>query len=258
MTVDLLAVNVGNTRSQFAAVVGDELQAVHQLPHDLAEALPAELTDAMSPLAERADAPVYVASVNDRRAEELATMLRSRFDREVVRVERDVNVPIGRRLDRETIVGVDRLLNAAAAYDRLQQACIVIDAGTAVTIDFVDGEGIFHGGAILPGGRLQLQAMHAHTALLPDVEFARPDEPIGHNTAQAMRSGVFHGIRGAVRELAELYAEHYGAYPKIIATGGDARDLFEGYELVEAIVPALTLLGMVVTRRRELEQEGAG
>jgi len=254
MSVDLLAVNVGNTRCQLAAVVGDQLHDVHTVARDREADVAAALDQALRPLADHDQAPVYIASVHDGAADDLTRMVRARCQREVRRVERDVAVPIGRQLDRETIVGVDRLLNAAAAYDRLQQACIVVDAGTAVTVDLVDGAGTFHGGAILPGARLQLQAMHSHTALLPDIELARPDEPIGHNTAQAMLSGVFHGLRGSVRELAEIYAEHYGAYPKIIATGGDANLLFEDYELVEAVVPTLTLMGIMVTRRREAEQ----
>ncbi len=254
MSIDLLAVNVGNTRCQLAAVVGDDVQEVRSVAHDRRDELADELDAALGALGGREDAPVYIASVNDAATTVVQQVIEGKCRRTVQRVERDVPVPIGRQLDRETIVGVDRLLNAAAAYERLQQACIVIDAGTAVTIDFVDGEGTFHGGAILPGAKLQLAAMHGHTALLPDVEFARPDGPIGHNTAQAMRSGVFHGIRGAVRELAEMFAVQYGAYPKIIATGGDAKALFEDYELVEAVVPTLTMLGMVATRRRELER----
>ena len=78
------------------------------------------------------------------------------------------------QLDPETITGVDRLLNAAAAYATLKQACVVVDAGTAVTVDFVDGHGTFHGGAIAPGARLQIDALHRGTDALPDVQ-AAPD-----------------------------------------------------------------------------------
>ena len=52
------------------------------------------------------------------------------------------------------MVGEDRLLNAAAAFDKLNQSCVVVDAGTALTIDYIDGKGTFHGGAIVPGAQL--------------------------------------------------------------------------------------------------------
>lgn len=255
MTVNLLAVNVGNTRTQFAAVIDGKVDADRRIAHTDA----AGLGDAMQPLlaqvaeAEGGEPIAFVSSVNDEAAAAAIEAL-TVLDCATAVVEQHIAVPIGRQLDPETIVGADRLLNAAAAYDQTKQACIVVDAGSAVTVDFVDGDGTFHGGAILPGTAMQLRAMHTGAAQLPELTFTKPDEAIGRSTAQAMLSGVFHGTRGAVRELVEAFAVQYGAYPKVIATGGDAAVLFGGYELIESIVPDLTLRGMVVTRRVQLEQ----
>jgi pantothenate kinase type III len=69
-----------------------------------------------------------------------------------------------------------------------------------------------------------------------------------------MLQGVFHGIGGLVWRLAERYSERYGAFPQIIATGGDADTLFRNDELINAIVPDLTVLGMVVTVRHAFNQ----
>lgn len=253
MAVNLVAINVGNTRSQVASVVEGELGEVHRVVHGNRDDRRAQLKAAADSLSDAPDAPVLLASVNDAAAQEVLADAHDVMNREVLVIERDVNAPIGRRLDPETLVGVDRLLNAAAAFDAVRQACVVIDAGTAVTVDFIDGEGTFHGGAILPGAAMMMRSMHEHTAALPDVTFARPDETIGHSTAQAMLAGVYHGLRGAVRELTEKYAEQYGAYPRVIATGGDARTLFEGYELIETIVDDLTLRGILVTRRHQVQ-----
>ena len=76
---------------------------------------------------------------------------------------------------------------------------------------------------------------------------ARPQEPIGHNTAEAMRCGAYYGLRGAVRELVERYAEVVGSFPVVVATGGDVEMLFENFDLIDRIVPDLTLMGMAVT-----------
>ena len=145
------------------------------------------------------------------------------------------------------------MLNAAAAYDVLDQACVVVDAGTAITVDFVDGAGTFHGGAIAPGAQLQLDALNQRTAQLPEVDFDHPAEVIGHNTIEAMRCGVFYGLRGMVRELVEQFAEAHGQYPMVVATGGDANVLFREYDLVDRVVPDLTLMGIALTLRRALE-----
>jgi type III pantothenate kinase len=158
-------------------------------------------------------------------------------------------------LDPEAIVGEDRLLSAAAAYDVLKQACVVVDAGTAVTIDFVDGAGTFHGGAILPGAQVMLDSLHERTAQLPEIVFTKPKEPIGHNTEQAMLTAVFYGVRGAVRELVEQYAQVLGSFPIVVATGGDAEMLFGDYELVERIVPDLGLMGIALTYDRAIQGE---
>lgn len=250
--VNLLAISVGNTRTQVGVFVDGQLSEQHAVANHQSDTIPDLAAKLFEPIRKDDEAGVYLASVNDPLADPLAEKISEAIDRPVIRMERDANVPIGRQLDPEAIVGEDRLLNAAAAYDRTKQAVIVIDAGTAMTVDFVDGAGTFQGGAILPGARMMFKSLHEGTAQLPLVEFAAPSEPIGHNTEQAIRTGVFHALRGATRELVEKYAEVYQGYPKVIATGGDAKLLFEGYDLVEAIVPELTLLGMAVAHRHAL------
>ena len=248
MSLNLLAINVGNTRTQVGAFIGGKLSEQRRLDNSGPQAI----GDAVAELHEAVrdgESAIYLASVNEEAAERATGQVAQRLGVAVVRIERDVPVPIGRQLDPEAIVGEDRLLNAAAAFERLKQACVIVDAGTAVTVDFVDGTGTFHGGAILPGLSMQAAALHERTAQLPLVEFQRPSEPIGHNTVQAIRAGLFHGLRGAVRELVERYAEFYGAYPKVLATGGDAQTLLEGYDLIDAVVPELTLEGMALAYR---------
>ena len=84
------------------------------------------------------------------------------------------------------------------------------------------------------------------TAKLPRVQFKAPHDPFGTNTEQAILHGVYHGVRGMVKELAENYASALGFWPDIIATGGDAQTLFEGWELIHAISPDLTLYGIAL------------
>jgi type III pantothenate kinase len=254
MSYNLLAINVGNTRCHLGAFVDGELINQAHLDVGADDAATARAVEHVTePLKAAEKVIVLVGTVNNDASRKLEQRISRQTGWPVQHVERDVNVPIGRQLDADAVVGTDRLLNAAAAYDQIKQACIVVDAGTAVTVDFVDGDGTFHGGAILPGASMMLRSLHEHTAQLPDVPFDRPNDPIGHNTAQAMLDGVFHGLRGAVRELVEKYAEVYGAYPKVIATGGDAERLFKDYELIEAIVPDLALRGLGATCRRAME-----
>jgi type III pantothenate kinase len=122
----------------------------------------------------------------------------------------------------------------------------VVDAGTAITVDCCNDAGEFLGGAIAPGVAMQLDALHERTARLPRVAFAAPSGSFGNSTEQAILHGVFHGVRGMVKELAESYATSLGYWPDIIATGGDAQVLFADWELVHAVAPDLTLYGMAL------------
>ena len=253
--VNLLAVSVGNTRTRVGAFVEGNLIDTATLENQKIRELGESLDHAFTPLREREETVILLSSVNPPAATALERQISDQLQHKVLRVERDLPVPVGRQLDREALVGEDRLLNCAAAYDVLKQACVVVDAGTAITVDFVDGAGTFHGGAISPGAQLQLDALTQRTALLPEVEFGPPVEAIGHNTVEAMKAGVFHGMRGMVRELVEQFAEQVGHYPMVVATGGDANVLFRDYPLIDRVVPDLTLMGLAVTLRTVLDSQ---
>ena len=250
----VLAIQVGNTRIKFAIfrekepsevafISKDDVPGAIELAMKLYEMIGAEV-----------DSAVLVASVNAPVATALVSALRDQLACEIYLVPEDMPVPIGVCLAPGAKPGVDRLLNAAAAFDTLKQACIVIDAGTCITVDFIDGEGVFHGGAIAPGVQMQLKAMHEFTAALPSVAFEAPSGlPWGADTQEAMNRGVYHGARGLVWRLIEKYAEQYGGFPPTVATGGDAAMLFAEDELINQIVPDLVLRGMALAARHALE-----
>jgi type III pantothenate kinase len=256
--LNLLAVHVGNTHTRSGTFQDGQLVGTGTLAHGEEKAFEQEIEQAHEPLRRVEKAFVMLSSVRPDAETRIRSVLERVTGARVLRLEEDLPAPIGRQLDPESLIGEDRLLAATAAWDTLRQACVVIDAGTALTCDFVDGAGTFHGGAIAPGAQLMLDALHNHTGQLPEIELAVPEERVGHNTAQAMRCGVFFGLRGLVRELTERYAELAGAYPLVVATGGNADFLFRGEPLVERIVPDLTLMGMAVTLRRHQEAASEG
>ena len=130
-------------------------------------------------------------------------------------------------------VGIDRLLNAIAANARRPpgQIAIVIDSGTATTVDLVDGLGVFRGGAILPGFEMGARALNQYTAWLPLIQHhrlhVRVPPVVGWNTTEALESGLYWGHVGAVRQLVEsICRESAGPSeklaPLIFLTGGAA------------------------------------
>lgn len=252
-TPNVIAISIGNSRIHTGLFVNGELQSDERFTNDQLAKSAHQVVQWWKQIASESKATILTASVNESVCKPLSAMIKDQLSVNIYSVGSDLPIPIGEQLDPETITGVDRLLNAAAAYDSLKQACVVIDAGSAITIDFVDGEGTFLGGAIVPGANMQLRSLHEHTTNLPELKFEMPDDdPFGRSTSQAIMHGVFHGIRGMVQRLIEIYAEHYEAFPFVIATGGDAKLLFEDEDLVDRIVPQLTLLGMSITAKHAL------
>lgn len=247
------AISIGNSTIRAARLVDGAIDET--VAHPVAEtaAVVAQIESWLADV-ERGERAVILASVNRPVADALRPMLADRIGGDLVEMEKDLAAPIGRGLDPESLVGVDRLLAAAAAWDEIKQACIVVDAGTAVTVDFVDGEGVFQGGAILPGVRSMLRTLASSTDLLPDLDYVAPEgDPWGRNTVDAMRRGVHGAVTGGVWKLVERYALAYGGFPLVVATGGDAATLFEDDELVSRIVPDLVLRGMALAWKTATE-----
>lgn len=161
-------------------------------------------------------------------------------------------VPIPMRVDRPAEAGADRLVNAFAAGRLYGAPAIVVDLGTATTLDVVASDGAYIGGAIAPGLELGLEALAARTAKLPRIELRRPARVIGRDTVSAMQSGAIIGYLGLAGELIrrtreELAAESGAARIRVILTGGLSRaPWIEDLEGVDVVDPDLTLRGLVL------------
>lgn len=241
----LLALAVGNSRARLGLFEGDELVSVQSFPIDQAAEARAWLDAQSSP---GARTPLLIATVNPAGSDRFRNAIAGWPSLgAVVSLGRDVPIPIDIAVRVPEKVGQDRLLCAIGAWASTEGPCVVIDAGTAVTVDYIDAEGAFQGGAILPGIRLMLESLHRGTAALPPVIFdpARVDaEPIGKDTESAMLIGVTEAVRGSIYRLLERYADTIGTYPRVVATGGDASAIFGPESVVEHVVPDLQLIGM--------------
>jgi len=158
----------------------------------------------------------------------------------------ELPAPIDAKIEKPESVGMDRLCCAAAAYAAEGRACVVADLGTAITVDCVDDDGHFMGGAIFPGFGLQAGVLAERTALLPQIVVERPLGPLGQNTEQAIRSGIFYGSIGAIRRLVESYSDILGHWPALFLTGNDAPLVAESLEIADRLVPNLCLRGVAL------------
>ncbi len=246
MDINLLVLNVGNTRIAAGRFVAGQLDGVVRIAHGDRAALEAGVAALWEDIKDLESPAIAAASVNPQAAEPLESAIERLCGQKVHWVGSDIDLPIKVLTDAPGETGADRVLNIAAAYEQMHKACVVVDAGTAITVDLCNDAGDFLGGAIAPGLRLMAGALSAKTARLPEVAFDRPAGPYGRTTTEAIRQGLFHGVRGMVKELVENYATELGNWPDVIATGGDAAALFEGWELIHAISPNLSLYGIAL------------
>jgi len=143
-------------------------------------------------------------------------------------IDNPTDFPLDVHLKSPEHVGIDRLLNAVAAnvVRPAGRPAIIVDTGTATTVDYVSADGAFEGGAILPGIEMSARALHHYTALLPFISIEElaeeSDRPLGKTTREALRSGLFWGQLGAVRELIGRWSQLSDVDAFLLLTGGGA------------------------------------
>ena len=155
------------------------------------------------------------------------------------------------RVDAPAEVGVDRLANAAAAWERARGVAVVVDVGTAITVDAVAADGAFLGGAIAPGPAAATAGLRAGAPHLPDPGPGSPASALGRRTIDAMAGALRFGFAGLVDRLVEEVAAAAGfAGAAAFLTGGGASVLGPASRTAFAHVPHLTLEGIDVLGRR--------
>lgn len=149
-------------------------------------------------------------------------------------------------------VGADRIVNAVAAFERVGQAVVVVDFGTATTFDCVSSDGQYEGGVIVPGIQVSLDGLLDRAAKLSHIELAEPPRVIGRNSAHALQSGLIHGYSSLVDGLLEKIQEEMGVPFRTLATGGLAQLICKHTRRVDEVCPDLTLEGLRLIYLRNL------
>ena len=169
----------------------------------------------------------------------------------------ECRLPVAPRVDQGTTVGPDRLVNTVGSFDRYGGDLIVVDFGTATTFDVVDIDGAYIGGVIAPGVNLSLEALHMAAAALPHVDVSRPQAAIGTNTVACMQSGIFWGYIGLCEGIVRQIRIERDRPMRVIATGGLAPLFDQGFTLFDKVDDDLTIHGLTVIHRYNMEQETA-
>ena len=171
------------------------------------------------------------------------------FDKEPLLIKPGIKTGLQLKYSNPKEIGADRIAAAIGAQAYYPNAnIIIVDMGTATTVDILTAKREYLGGAILPGLNMSMQALAHGTAQLPNVEIGVPQRACGTNTAEAIQSGLYYGALGAIKELIAAYTKEVfnGRKPMVLGTGGFSH-LFNGEGIFNEVIPSLIFDGLLCT-----------
>lgn len=208
-----LTLDVGNTRTKIAAYTDNDLVFTETVPYltiPYLKKIPYNHKNSNC-----------ILSVTGSVTADIEKYLEKKFKNFTI-LSHDTPVPIKNLYATPATLGRDRLAAVVGAYALFAgEHCLVIDAGTCITYDFLDAEGAYHGGNIAPGLQMRLRAMHKFTERLPLVEMREQETPLGNDTESALRNGAQYGALLEVRGYIGKYRRKY-RHLNVLFTGGDA------------------------------------
>jgi type III pantothenate kinase len=239
----LLTVDVGNTMTAAAVLQDDSIVHRGRVP------TPEQWTSghffrllsrAMSGKVKAA----IVSSVVPRLDRALAADIRRSCKLPPVFLDERTATGIALKIDRPSQLGADRIADCAGALALFSPPLIVIDSGTAITFDLLNAKGEYCGGCILPGIGIAAKSLAENTAKLKNIAFAIPRSPVGTNTTESIRAGIYFGTIGALQHLIACYREVLGPQSRVVATGGLLHNFQGKVHGIDACEPDLIFLGL--------------
>jgi type III pantothenate kinase len=184
----------------------------------------------------------------------IASMAERYFGVRALTIEPNINTGMPILYENPWEVGADRIVNSIAAYEAFgrerARPMIVVDFGTATTLDAISAAGEYLGGAICPGVQISADALFQRAARLPRIEVRRPPRIVGRTTVGAMESGLFYGYVGMVEGLVKRMNAELGGNAICVATGGLASVIAPDIPAIEHVDPDLTLHGLRMVWQR--------
>jgi type III pantothenate kinase len=260
--MNIIAVDIGNTNITVALYLKNEEQFIKSVSgrsraklNDIFKTAWEKIPISESSKEGKRDGVIVVCSVKPDWTQLVREIVKGNLDEKVHIIGENIPLPMTLWVDEPEKVGTDRVVSAAAAYAVVKEAVVVADIGTAVTVDLVDDNGVFLGGAICPGLEIGARALKEYTAQLPKVKITRPKAPYGKNTTDAIKCGLYYSTVATVQEIMRRYAENLGKWPHTVLTGSAAEIIKDDCEFIDSYVPNLVVKGVVLAYKKYIEEK---
>jgi len=193
-----------------------------------------------------------ISSVVPQIEQKLSLSIEKFFNKKPFVIGKDIHVPITNRYKNPEEVGIDRLVNAYSALNKINPPLIVIDLGTAITFDVVNEKGEYEGGLIFPGIESSVKTLFSKTSKLPMVKIEEPECIIGKTTIDSIKSGIFNGycslIDGVVEKIESTKKKKFN----IILTGGNSKLISKGIRVKHIVDEFLAMEGIYLLYKQHL------
>jgi type III pantothenate kinase len=242
--VNLVAVNLGNTRTRFGFFRGPKPVTTFSLatPKDRLFRMPDELEVALR--LEKPGTPAALVSTVPALVPSVVEAIRAVSGLSVEVLEYSESLRIRTCYPEPRTLGMDRVMKAAYVREALRKDSIVVDVGTAATVDAIMSDGEMRGGAILPGPLASMYGLARTAAQLSEIDMKRPRGALGCSTDECIRAGVLFGLEGALRHLIEVMTDELRWKDSaLLFTGGGSGTFRESFPEAE-FDPDLTLKGI--------------
>ncbi|MFA5164447.1 MAG: type III pantothenate kinase [Candidatus Omnitrophota bacterium] len=232
----LLTADIGNTSTAFGIFKGKKLIRSWKVSTGhVVSGKPIKLPDGIG--------RVIISSVVPKATPIVNRAISRKYGTKPLILGKNIKAPIKNLYKKPKQVGQDRLVDAFAVKELYGYPAIVVDFGTAITFDVISKKGEYLGGLIFPGIETSLNALSEKAALLPKITVVPPKGLIGRDTADSMRSGVFHGIGALCDGVISRLREKLGPMT-VIATGGHAKVISKFTGSIRNVDICLTLKGL--------------
>lgn len=247
----LLAIDIGNTDIVFAINVKDEWvyhwrerSDVDKLSETFAFNLRNQFLE--QDLVINDVRKIVISSVVPALTPVITNMMTMVFNHKPLIVGSDIYSQLSITTNNPKEIGTDLVANAAAAFHKYHDFCVIIDFGTALTFTTIDDHGTILGVSIAPGLKTAMKCLSGNTAQLPEIPLILPESVLGKDTVHALQAGILHGYIGLVENMITKINAEVGRSFKVIATGGLSSVLIPLHKSFDEICPLLTLEGLKV------------
>lgn len=252
----LLAIDVGNTNMVFGMYEGEVLTGSFRLMTDsnrTSDEIGLSAWEYFQRFGLRTEdvEDVIIASVVPQIMHTLTNAMIKYFDKTPIIVDDDVDPGLPYGVSGDEHLGADRSVACVSAIQKYGKPLVVLDFGTATTIDAVSRDGLYLGGCITAGVRISTDALFQKAAMLPKVELVKPDTVLGCTAVGQIQAGAVLGYIGAMEYLIRLTKEEMGEpKAKVVATGGLARMIADNTDVIDIVDSQLILDGLRIIHNR--------